>query len=147
MFTVRDELAELLRSVNREMHESLKLALQGMQGYCFTPVSMFLLRNVHLEPGVTMSDLARRSGLVKSHVSKLVDHFVQEGLVEKRSDPDDQRLVRIYPTKASHDLKAALESRVKAVLNELPAQEAEEIARGLRTLLRALQKSNEKVKP
>jgi DNA-binding MarR family transcriptional regulator len=142
----REELAGLWRAINREMHDSFR---QAFSGYDHSPVTLILIRETAKEPGITISELARRAGIVKSHVSKLVDQLVQQGYFEKRPDPADQRLVRLYLTERAAQIKAQLEGQLLSVLNgiisEVPEHEVEQIVHGLRLLRSALQKSNEKV--
>jgi DNA-binding MarR family transcriptional regulator len=142
----REELAQLWREINREMHDSFR---QAFSGYDHSPVTLVLIRQVATEPGIIVSELARRARIAKSHVSKLVDQLVQQGYFEKRPDPSDQRLVRLYLTERAAHMKAELEGQVLSVLNgiisEVPEHEVEAIVHGLRLLRSALQKSNEKV--
>lgn len=108
-------------------------------------MALILLRQIHEEPGVTISELARRSRTVKSHVSKLIDQLLQQGFLEKRSDPADQRIFRIYITQAAIDHKKAMEARIQVhwsqVLSDLPEAELEQVTQGLRILLDALGRS------
>lgn len=142
----RDELAQVWRDVNREMHDAFR---QGFSGYDHSPVTLILIRVTAHEPGITLSELARRAGIAKSHVSKLVDQLVQQGYFEKRPDPADQRLVRLYLTVRAGEIKRELEGRALSVLSgivsEMPEHEVEAIVHGLRLLRSALTKSNEKV--
>lgn len=105
---------------------------------------MILLRHVSLEPGVTVNELARRSGTVKSHASRLVEQLVRQGYVEKREDPSDKRLVRLYLTPAAATTMAAMEARNRsvwsAVLAEISPAQQEELVHGLRLLAAALNK-------
>lgn len=144
MSELRVELGELWRSVNREMHDRLRAAFREVE---FSPVTVTLLRQMHHEPGVTVGQLARCAGTVKSHVSKLVEQLVEQGLVEKRSDPDDQRLVRLYLTQAAADTRAQMEDRVQtawgSIVDEIPEEELASVVSGLRTLLRALNRSDQ----
>jgi DNA-binding MarR family transcriptional regulator len=142
----RQELADLWRNINREWHCSFRHAFRGME---LSPVKLIPFRIIQMEPGITVSELARRCNIVKSHVSKMVDHLVQQGYVEKRPDPQDQRLVRLFLAQKAADAVAEMEALAAEVLNgvlsEVPEEEVDEIMRGLRILSKALLKSNEKV--
>ena len=48
-------------------------------------------------PGVRLNELVRGLAADKFQISLVVTHLGSEGLVEKRSDFRDQRLVRIRP--------------------------------------------------
>ena len=71
------------------------------------PPVFFMLREIVREPGITVSELARRVALVKSYVSRSVDLLVHRGYVRKEPDPLDQRLIRLYATPAAGPAGAA----------------------------------------
>lgn len=141
----RSEIGELFRLLTREMHERFRNTFKDLG---LPPMALILLRIIHEEPGVTVSELGRQAGTVKSHVSKLIDQLVSQGYVEKRPDPADQRLLRIYTTQASAELKAGMESRARGiwleVMAEVPEAEAAGMAHSLRTLLTAFKRSGGK---
>src|SRR5690606_12877926 len=101
--TTPEEIAVLGQHVNREMRA---LMLRAGKEYELPPFSFMLLRHIKEEPGVTLSELARRVGAAKSHISTTLEHLVKEGYVEKRSDPSDQRLVRLRVTEAARSVFA-----------------------------------------
>lgn len=137
-------IADLWRQVNRDLHDRFK---QLFRDFDLPPIALIFLREIDREPGVTISELARRSGTVKSHVSKLIEQLVQQGLLEKRPDPTDLRLLRIYMTTAAADQKAGLEQMSRtlwaSVLVELPPSQVEQVADGLRLLLKALDQTRQ----
>jgi DNA-binding MarR family transcriptional regulator len=112
---------------------------------------LILFRHISEEPGVPVSELARRSGLVKSHVSKMIEQLVQQGYVEKRTDPTDHRLLRIYRTENAPGTMSEMEARAhevwSSIMAELPEEQLEDVVRGLRVLLMALEKSTRKTDP
>lgn len=141
----RLEIDELWRSVNREMHIFMRHIHQG----CELPfMTLVLMRHIDREPGITVIELARRSGSAKSHVSKMVDQLGRQGFVEKRPDPDDQRLVRLYLTRSAREAMAELQGRVRdawtQVVNELPEGQLDDVVRGLRIFLSTLETLNKK---
>lgn len=146
MTASRSEIGELWRAVNREIHDRFRQAFRG-SGMPF--VALIFLRQISEQPGVTVSELARVTGMVKSHVSKTVEQLVRQGYVEKRSDPADQRLLRVYLTQSAVDYKANMEAQAMAawsgVLDEVPEDQLTDVARGLRILLGALEKSKGRV--
>ncbi|HEY3316714.1 MAG TPA: MarR family transcriptional regulator [Bacillota bacterium] len=137
------EIGELLRSVNRAIHDRFRQAFQGCELH---PGAMFMLRHISQEPGLTVGELAKRAGTAKSHVSKMMEQLVQQGYVEKRADPTDQRLVRIHVTRAAAENLSEMEERAReawaGVVREIPQGQMEQVVRGLRILLTALEKAN-----
>lgn len=140
------EISQLWRHVNRHMRELFHSMVAGSE---LPMLSFLLLRRIEDEPGITLSELARKVGAAKSHVSNMVEHLVCEGLIEKRSDPSDQRLLRLHLTDAARRRFEGIEDRAQAawrmVLDELPENDIDEVARFLRTLLEALKRANERV--
>ena len=52
-------------------------------------------------PGISQEQLARRICVNKSSVTRQLASLVKKGFVERRSDPDDGRVLRAYPTEAA----------------------------------------------
>jgi len=48
--------------------------------------------------GISLNDLSKQVNLAHSTVSGIVDRLTKRGMLEKRADTKDGRLVRIYPT-------------------------------------------------
>lgn len=138
----RTEVGQLWWQVNREIHERFRQAFRDVE---LPLMAMILLRQVHDEPGVTVSELARRMGTAKSHVSKLVDQLVSQGLLEKRTDPSDQRLIRLNITHSAIHRKGEMEDRAQTIWAEivadLPDQAVAEVISGLQILQGALERS------
>jgi DNA-binding MarR family transcriptional regulator len=131
-------LGRLFRDVHRGMFEATKNVAQQ---YGLSAPGMRVMGLVMERPGITVSELSRERGTAKSHVSHAVESMVQAGFIERGADPDDQRLVRLYPTaKAKEHFEAvreAVHSRMKEVLSVIPDEQMQAIIEGL-TLLRSV---------
>lgn len=57
-----------------------------------------VLRVIEEHPGSTVSEIARALNLQSSNVSTTVRRLVDQGLLEKRSDPSDGRSFRLHQT-------------------------------------------------
>ncbi|MHB0884828.1 MAG: MarR family winged helix-turn-helix transcriptional regulator [Bacillota bacterium] len=140
-----NEIGDLWWAINRRLHDRFREAFRGSE---LPPMALVFLRHIDHSPGVTIGELARRSGTVKSHVSKMVEHLVRQGYLEKRADPADQRLVRVYASKLAAETKSAMEARAReawlGVTGEIPEGQLESVVGSLRTLLEALERSNAK---
>ncbi len=146
MSSPRAEIGELWRQIHRETRDRFRQAFRG----CELPfIALILLRQIKMQPGVTVSELARQSGTVKSHVSKMVEQLVRQGYVEKKPDPTDQRLLRVYLTQTATDTMAGMEDRAHGiwseVMEEIPEGQIADVTRGLRILLAALESANRKL--
>lgn len=136
------EVAQLWRHVNREMRELIRSTVKHDD---LPPLTFPVLFHIRKEPGITVSELARKIGAAKSHISTLTDGLVRDGYIEKQSDPSDQRLIRMYLTAAAVTLLKEHEERAQAmwamVLEELPERDLEDLARFLRNLLGAFERA------
>jgi DNA-binding MarR family transcriptional regulator len=51
--------------------------------------------------GASMNELASAQGIRMSSCTALVDRLLKQGLVERASDPNDRRVVRVVPTESA----------------------------------------------
>lgn len=139
------EIALLWRHVNRRMRELIHRVGKETQ---LPPFSFMLLRRIKEEPGVTLSELSRRVGAAKSHTSTTVEQLVRDGYVEKRSDPSDQRVIRLHMTEAGRRFFASLGDRAQGVwtlvLSEFDG-DIQDVADFLDALLAALERANARI--
>lgn len=63
--------------------------------------------------GISLKDLSRQVSLAHSTVSGIVDRLEKRGMIERRPDPADGRISRIY---ASADVYAFLRDKMPALL-------------------------------
>lgn len=92
------------------------------EGFGATLPTFDLLAQLDRRPhGPTMSELSKRLMVSKGNISDLVDRVEAKGLVERRSDPTDGRVQRIYLTEAGDRLFAELAPAHNAVLAEAMA--------------------------
>jgi DNA-binding MarR family transcriptional regulator len=136
-----EEVADLLRDVSRELREHV--ARQGeAQGFPRFSRRLPIIREVLRDPGITVNELARRTRMAKSQVSMLVTALESEGLVSKRPDPRDQRLVRLFPTDEgtarAERWRTAYRAMLARTVRTLSDDESEHLLDGLRALQRAL---------
>jgi DNA-binding MarR family transcriptional regulator len=86
----------------------------------------------------TMKDFSERLGVSQSTVTQLADRLVKRGLVERRADPDDRRIVRlrVSPTGGQilMDAKNREHQTLQSVWEALTPSEQTDVVRGLETL-------------
>jgi DNA-binding MarR family transcriptional regulator len=86
----------------------------------------------------TMSEVAKAMRVHPSTVTALVDGLVAHGLVARRPDPEDRRVIRVAETaqgrkdRARH--MAQMRTRVTRLLSELSDEDIERVYDSLRTL-------------
>jgi DNA-binding MarR family transcriptional regulator len=94
------------------------------------------LRYIACSDGPTMRDVAGYVRIKAPSVTSLVGHLVRLGLVTKRAEPSDRRVVRLYPTKRGlRSLEAYGKNCVRTmggVFSKLPQKDIEELKRILR---------------
>lgn len=137
------EIAHLWQRVNRQLYERLR---ETAQLYDLTPVSYQVIRHIERAPGITLSDLARSISSAKGHTSTIVEQLARAGLVEKRTDPSDQRLIRLHLTDRARETLEQMNRRSESIWSDVFAgfsdEELEQFARTLRTLWQVLEAMN-----
>ena len=69
----------------------------------------FVLCALWEEEGLTHSALADRLHVHPATVTNALKRMERSGFLERRPDPDDQRVSRVYLTEAGRDIRAAVE--------------------------------------
>jgi len=95
-------LVKVCELKHRRMHELLdKLGLyKGQPG---------MLRALWERDGLTQSALVERLGRCPATITKMVQRMEKAGFVERRPDPNDERLSHVYLTDAGRDIQAAVQ--------------------------------------
>jgi DNA-binding MarR family transcriptional regulator len=71
---------------------------QLVQGSGLTPAGLAVMRVLEARNGLKSSEVAARGWSTPGTVTTVVDTLVREGLVERRRDDHDRRVVRLYLT-------------------------------------------------
>ena len=88
-------------------------------------------------PGLSQAALAVRLGVEPPTITRMLQRLERSGLVERRADPHDARVLRVHPTPRSRLLEGTVR-RAWAQLDEvLVAELGEAAAARLRELARA----------
>jgi len=72
------------------------------------PAYLGSLMSLWREDGLKMIDLGRRAGLEPSTMTGLLDRMERDGLVERRADPADRRVLKIFLTEAGNQARDAV---------------------------------------
>jgi DNA-binding MarR family transcriptional regulator len=98
------------------------------------------LHILHRQPGLVQKNLADGLGITPAAISTAVREMEGMGLIERRSDPHDARLLRLYLSDSANDMiRRAQLMRVEAVANLLQALPFEEQLHIVEALEAALQ--------
>jgi MarR family transcriptional regulator, organic hydroperoxide resistance regulator len=93
--TETESLDVLFAQICRLKHTRIQSLLEALGLYEGQPA---LLRSLWEEEGLTHTELARRLHVRPATVTKMIQRMEKSGFVERRPDPADQRLSRVYLT-------------------------------------------------
>ncbi len=111
----RDEwIVHLLSRVCEQKHRRMHERLDALGLYRGQPS---MLRALWREDGMTHSELAEQLDRCPATITKMVQRMEKAGFVERRSDPSDERLSRVYLTPVGRTIRSAVED-VWAALEE-----------------------------
>ena len=104
-----------------------------------------LLANLEREDGQTLAALSRRMLVTAGNLTGLVDRAERDGVVERRADPRDRRLSRVYLTSKGRalitDLLPLHAEHIGELLTPLDLSERKELRRLLGKLRDGLTQS------
>ena len=101
--TAARDLAHDAEGVERQLHAIRRRLWQACavdlrQAPLLTMPQVEVLHALVKEDGLGLTALSQRLGLAQSTVSGIVDRLARQGLVERRTDPADGRVSRVYLT-------------------------------------------------
>lgn len=70
-----------------------------------TPEQFSVLTHLWKQDGLQQSELAVCTHRNRANVTRIIDILEREGIVERRDDPDDRRVFRIYLTRLGKQLR------------------------------------------
>jgi MarR family transcriptional regulator for hemolysin len=131
----RDELriGRMLALAHKAVHEVIDERLAEHGGSLAT---WLVLHHAVVEPDLGQSELARRLVIEAPTLVRHLDKLEADGLLERRRDRTDRRVVRIRAT----DAGARAEVRMRETVDGLNAELAAVVASDQDALLRALEK-------
>ncbi len=139
MSDLHETLVDVFHDVNKLLHQHIRPVFQNLP---LPPGAMMLGGQIRHNPGLTVSELSRRTGIAKSHVSNMLEEMNRRGWIEKRPDPIDHRLVRIYlaETGAGHmqQMHEEIRYRMAAAISGLPEDKARQLIAALQDFKEAL---------
>lgn len=132
------ELVEVLPDIFRKLVISLPVEVEGLPKV--TPEQFGVLSQIHDRSSLSMSELAAARNVALNTATSLVDRLVAAGLVQRRSDPADRRVVRVAMTSRGRLLVARLRlvrrATIRRLLDELDDEEIDRIVAALPALAR-----------
>jgi DNA-binding MarR family transcriptional regulator len=93
-----------------------------------TRAQWLVLTRLHRRPGASHSELAEMMEVEKATAGRMIDRLVANGWVERRSEPGDKRVKRVYLTREAERVHKRIwrvaEDTVEAALADLSARES-----------------------
>jgi DNA-binding MarR family transcriptional regulator len=116
----------MLGTLRRELEDRITLA------------RFDLLASLSRDDGQTLASLSRALLVTAGNLTGLVDRAERDGVVERRPDPSDRRLARVWLTTRGRalirELLPAHAKQVHELLRGLPAQDRDDLRRLLGSL-------------
>ena len=97
-----ESLDVLFAQICRLKHARVQSLLEALGLYEGQPA---LLRSLWDQEGLTHAELARRLRVRPATVTKMIQRMGKAGFVERRPDPSDQRLSRVYLTETGRSVQ------------------------------------------
>ena len=138
-FRPEDSLGYLVNRSARLMAAALGRRLQR-HGVAIGQWAVLLF--LYQQDGLSQAELSRKVAIEPPTMVRTLERMVRDGLVERRPDPRDARLTRIYLTNQAIGLRDALFAEARAlnrgVAATLGAQRHDRLREDLRALITAL---------
>ena len=96
-----------------------------------TRAQWLVLTRLHRRPGASHSELAEMMEVEKATAGRMIDRLVANGWVERRSEPGDKRVKRVYLTREAERVHKRIwrvaEETVETALADLSARESKQL--------------------
>lgn len=119
------------------------ISARRLRPHDLTPDQFGVLALLWDHPGLSQGDIARMLVKDAPNVTRIVDRLETKKLVERRSDPQDRRAHRIYPTRAGFALHETLGPEILQLRAELFQSLSQKEQDSLRSMLDKLFESME----
>ena len=107
-----------------------------------TRAQWLVLTRLHRRPGASHSELAEMMEVEKATAGRMIDRLVANGWVERRTQPDDRRVKRVYLTREAERVHQRIwrvaEATVEAALADLSAAESKQLMALLQRIKKTL---------
>src|SRR6478672_9755222 len=88
---IPNDAARAMDSLRRVVH-ALRVATRASErAFGLSAAQLFVLRQLSVEPGQSLRDLAQRTRTTQSSISEVVARLVQRGFVTRESSKEDRR--------------------------------------------------------
>ena len=131
-------LAEVLDEITSHTPAAIMRAMRRWPTGQVSLIHLQVLTTLDAGGALPMSRLAEALDVSQASATGIVDRMEQRGLVERRGDPDDRRVVLVAPTDEGRGMiegvSAERKERLMRLLDELTDDELDGFLRGSRAL-------------
>ena len=110
-----DSLEFLFSKVIKLHHDQIRKSLRKIGLYKGQPFILFALNE---RDGLAQKELAEKVHIKCASLSVIIRRMEKAGIVERRKDPDDLRVSRVYLTEEGRNILVKVEEKMKAVKQE-----------------------------
>ena len=110
------ELAVLVKATQAALNQRMDEVLRPLG---LTVAQYACLSNLHAEPGISSSELARRTFVSRQSMNVLLQGLEKQGMVERAHEPGPRRERAALPTPLAQDTLGRAESAVAPVLDRM----------------------------
>ncbi|MEK8210378.1 MarR family transcriptional regulator [Paenibacillus sp. FSL L8-0696] len=141
------ETVDLLRNLMRALDKNIG-ALEKTQLECCgaTIGQCHAVMEIGLAGQISLIDLANLLNLDKSTMSRTVNNLVTDEWIDRITDPENRRYVKLMLTRKGQALHEQISSILIAyfgnIMNDIPENKREQVAESLELLILALKKNN-----
>ncbi|GLR49284.1 transcriptional regulator [Shinella yambaruensis] len=122
------------------MQQAMSRAIAGLG---IKPPHLDILVNLYRFDGISQQELARKLLVGRSNMSMLLPHLEKRGLIERRADAKDKRVLRLSLTEAGRSLTeeamAIQTGLIERALSPTPAERCLQVAEAMEDLIHILQ--------
>jgi DNA-binding MarR family transcriptional regulator len=137
----RVELTEEIIRLQQMSHAMGQYAPEAWMELSLTIGQLKSLFFIDSEGSTNFRKLASALGVTPPDVTRIVDRLVEQGLVSRRENPEDRRMLILHATKKGKALLAKLRKNKSThlyhILAHLNTEELTTLAQGLAALVRA----------
>jgi DNA-binding MarR family transcriptional regulator len=101
-----ESLDALFAQICRLKHARIHTLLEGLGLYRGQPS---VLRALWAQEGLMHTELARRLQVQPATITRMLQRMEKAGFVQRRPDPDDQRVSRVYLTEGGRAVQAGVQ--------------------------------------
>jgi len=133
-----------LRRLGRALSNAALASMHSAVDNSLTGTEVAILDCIRVQNGLTVGEIARRSGFAQSRVSAVVADLSGRGLLDITTDPGDRRRSLVSGTPALIDLLAdspALDAAptLRTLFADLPEEDAKKLILSLETAARVIE--------